>query len=54
MNYLNIKTSSATSAVVSGLDKYTEYSFQVLAYTVKNGPLSNALVKRTNEDGRFG
>ena len=51
--YQNVKDSSATTTVVSGLDKYTEYSFQVLAYTVKDGPLSNALEKRTNEDGRF-
>ncbi|KAK3706777.1 hypothetical protein QZH41_015342, partial [Actinostola sp. cb2023] len=51
INYLDVKNGRATTIVVSGLVKYTEYSLQVLAYTIKNGPLSRALVKRTKEDG---
>ena len=48
-----IDVKDTTTTVVTGLDKYIEYSFQVLAYTVKDGPLSNTLVRRTKEDGRF-
>ena len=39
---------------VFGLEKYTEYEFQVLAFTsAGDGPKSSVLVKRTNEDGKF-
>ena len=39
---------------VFGLEKYTEYEFQVLAFTsAGDGPKSSVLVERTNEDGRF-
>ena len=37
---------------VAGLDKYTEYEFQVLAFTsVGDGPKSSVKVERTKEDG---
>ena len=52
VRYLTVNNSHATTTDVTGLDKYTEYSFQVLAYTVKDGPISNAIVKRTKEDGK--
>ena len=39
--------------VVSGLDKYTEYEIQVLAFTsVGDGPKSSVKVERTKEDGK--
>ena len=39
--------------VISTLDKYTEYEFQVLAFTSKgNGPKSSVVVERTKEDGK--
>ena len=39
---------------VFGLEKYTEYEFQVLAFTsAGDGPQSSVLVERTNEDGKF-
>ena len=38
---------------VAGLEKYTEYEFQVLAYTsVGDGPSSPVVVERTKEDGK--
>ena len=38
---------------VTGLDKYTEYEFQVLAFTSKgDGPKSSVVVVRTKEDGK--
>ncbi|XP_031549661.1 Down syndrome cell adhesion molecule-like protein 1 homolog, partial [Actinia tenebrosa] len=40
----------STSRNVSGLRKYTIYSFRILAYTIGEGPLSNASVIRTAED----
>ena len=38
---------------VTGLDKYTEYEFQVLAFTsVGDGPKSSVEVQRTMQDGK--
>ena len=38
--------------VISTLDKYTEYEFQVLAFTFQgDGPKSSVVVERTEEDG---
>ena len=47
-------TSEATlTKDVTGLDKYTEYEFQVLAFTsVGDGPKSSPKVKRTLQDGK--
>ena len=37
---------------ITGLDKYTEYEFQALAFTsVGDGPKSSLHVERTKEDG---
>ena len=42
------------SRVVRGLDKYTEYEFQVLAFSSKgDGPKSSVVVERTKEDGKI-
>ena len=38
--------------VINGLDKYTEYEFQVLAFKSHgDGPKSSVVVERTMEDG---
>jgi len=51
MKYQDIYDSGRTTTVVTGLDKYSEYSFQVLAYTVQEGPLSEEIKATTKEDG---
>ena len=49
---LSINNGATLSRTVSGLDKFTEYEFQVLAFTSGgNGPKSSVKVKRTMEDG---
>ena len=41
------------SAGINGLDNYTEYEFQVLAFTSNgDGPKSSVVVERTLEDGK--
>ena len=51
-NILNITNGSVESKEITGLDKYTEYEFQVLAFTsVGDGPKSPVLDRRTEEDG---
>ena len=50
---LTINSNATRTRDVSGLDKYTEYEFQVLAFTsVGDGPKSSVLVERTKEDGK--
>ena len=45
---------TSLSRVVRGLDKYTEYEFQVLAFSSKgDGPKSSVVVERTKEDGKI-
>ena len=52
-NTLTIRNESVGTVVVTGLDRYTEYEFQVLAFTsVGDGPKSSAEVARTKEDGK--
>ena len=52
-NSLVISIGASRFRVVTGLDKYTEYEFQVLAFTsVGDGPKSSVEVKRTKEDGK--
>ena len=52
-NTLTIRNESVGTVVVTGLDKYTQYEFQVLAFTsVGDGPKSSAEVARTKEDGK--
>ena len=49
---ITINSGSILTKVVTELDEYTEYEFQVLAYTsVGDGPKSSAKSKRTMEDG---
>ena len=52
LQYLDVNNPSITATDVTGLGKYTEYSFYVLAYTVKDGSLSDAKVITTQEDGK--
>nr|XP_058953353.1 uncharacterized protein LOC131780773 [Pocillopora verrucosa] len=48
---LLINSESMLNRNVTGLDKYTEYEFQVLAFTsTGDGPKSSVVVKRTKED----
>ena len=45
---------TSLTRVVTGLDKYTEYEFQVLAFSSKgDGPKSLVVVERTKEDGKI-
>ena len=49
---LTISRGSTLRRNVTGLDKYTEYEFQVLAFTSDgDGPKSSLEVERTMEDG---
>ncbi|PFX30093.1 Down syndrome cell adhesion molecule-like [Stylophora pistillata] len=49
--FLNITNGSTLRRLVTGLDKYTEYEFQVLAYTSGgDGPKSSVEVERTMEN----
>ena len=48
-----VNDGSIRKKVVSELDVYTEYQFQVLAYTsVGDGPKSSKKYERTNEGGK--
>ena len=48
-----VKDGSIRKKVVSELDVYTEYQFQVLAYTsVGDGPKSSIKYEGTNEGGK--
>ncbi|XP_022783170.1 uncharacterized protein LOC111323973 [Stylophora pistillata] len=48
---LPINNESSLNINVTGLNKYTEYEFQVLAFTsVGDGPKSSVVVERTKED----
>ena len=50
---LTIHNGTIRTKVVVGLDEYTEYEFQVLAFaSVGDGPKSFVEVKRTKEDGK--
>ena len=49
---ITIDLGSTLTKVVPGLDKYTEYEFEVLAFTsVGDGPNSSVESERTMEDG---
>ena len=49
----NITSGSIRNKVVTGLDEYTEYEFEVLAYTsLGDGPRSSKKYERTKEDGK--
>ncbi|XP_022793315.1 tyrosine-protein phosphatase Lar-like [Stylophora pistillata] len=50
-SFLNITSGSTLSRLVTGLEKYTEYIFQVLAYTSKGDGLKSSVeVERAMED----
>lgn len=50
----NFQTSPQLEIVLFGLEKYTNYSIQVLAYTRKGeGVRSPPVYVRTREDGRL-
>ena len=52
LTQITINSGSTLTKVVTGLDKYAEYNFQVLAFTaVGDGPKSSAKTMRTREDG---
>ena len=52
-NQITINSGSTLRKVVTGLNKYTEYEFQVLAYTsVGDGPKSSKKYETTMEDGK--
>ena len=49
-----INSGATLTKDVTGLDKYTEYEFQVLAFTsIGDGPETPANVKRTLQDGKM-
>ena len=49
-----IQGNSTFSKNISGLEKYTEYEFEMLTLTANgNGPSSSVLVVRTDEDGEI-
>ena len=51
---LQVDDGATRTENVTGLDKYTEYEFQVLAFTSNGyGPKSSVKVERTNEDGEL-
>ena len=50
---LFIDSASILTKTVTGLDKFTEYEFQVLAFTsVGDGPKSSVKVERTRKGGK--
>ena len=51
---LQVDDGATRTENVTGLDKYTEYEFQVLAFTSYGyGPKSSVKFERTNEDGEL-
>ena len=49
---LPINSGGTLTKDITGLDKYTEYDFQVLAFTAAgDGPKSTAVTGLTMEDG---
>ena len=49
---VTINSGSTLTKVVTGLDEYTEYEFQVLAYTsIGDGPKSNPKSAKTKQAG---
>jgi len=51
---LTIQSNSTLSRDITGLHKYSEYEFQVLAFSsAGNGQISSVQEVRTNEDGKM-
>lgn len=50
---LDVSGGASRKKDFTNLEKYTQYEFEVLAYTsVGDGPKSTLLVERTDEDGK--
>ena len=50
---LTINDGGSYTKDITGLSRYTEYEFKVLAFTsAGDGPKSSVLVERTKEDGK--
>ena len=50
---LQINNATVLAKTVAGLEKFTEYEFQVLAFTSDgDGQKSSVIVARTKEDGK--
>ena len=50
---ITINNGSTLTQSATGLDEYTEYEFQVKAFTsVGDGPKSSVMSERTKEDGK--
>lgn len=47
----NLPGNTTLSYVLTGLDKCTQYSFKMLAYTIKDGVSAPVVQKTTTEDG---
>ena len=53
MNMSNINNGATLFEDVTGLEKFAEYEFQLLAFTPDgDGPKSSVKVERTKEDGK--
>ena len=51
---VHINSGATLTKDVTGLDKYTEYEFEVLAFTfVGDGPNSSVQIERTMADGKM-
>ena len=51
---LFITNNGTLNKTITGLSKFTQYEFQVLAYTsVGDGPKSHVKVEKTKEDGKY-
>ena len=49
----SINNQATRTKEVTGLDKFTEYEFQILAFTsVGDGPNSTAIFEKTKEAGK--
>ena len=46
-------TDTATAVEIRGLEKFTNYSIEVSAVTIGNGPFSTPIYVVTDEDGKF-
>ncbi len=52
--YVTINDGGVHTKDITGLAKYTEYEFQVLAFnSAGDGPKSSVVVERTLEDGKI-
>ena len=52
-DYITNLTDTATAFEIRGLEKFTNYSIEVSAVTIGNGPFSTPIYVVTDEDGTF-